>query len=490
MKTYDLKLFQFFFLILPFALVKGLNFPNIIITAIVIYYIFKNFQKIFDIPFYFKVFFLFIFYLIFISLIGETKIFSLHTSISYLRYGLFILAIPYILDQKKLLKIFFYILSILFLILFLDLFFQFIYKKNIFGMLNVNSERISGMFGRRQVAGSYVLRFMPVILFLSSMFIKKDSLYKYLLIIISLGIILLSGERTALFLFLLFLTFIILVKKNFNFLISMIFIGIASFTIFFYFMPIQKKRFFNDTVNQFSIKDDVKKYYIFSERHQYHYLTSLNMFKANLLFGSGPNSFRYLCDTPKYSVEKIILENNTVRTKFAGKVILDKENIYVNEKKAYRYFDTDIDIKASLINKNGEVIEIITIPQRSKIFILNNSDVKSGDALFVKFIEYKNGCNTHPHNFLIQILGETGFFGFLFYLYFLYKIIWFIVKNLYFLYFENQRLKSEKYMYLAGACLINFFPFTASGNFFNSWLCIIFCIPFGLLYYLDKNKIS
>jgi hypothetical protein len=249
-------------------------------------------------------------------------------------------------------------------------------------------------------------------------------------------------------------------------------------------MPTQKKRLFNDTVNQLTPKNNVKKYYIFSERHQSHYLTSYNMFKENLLFGSGPNSFRHLCSNEKYSVEKNILENNTFRATFDGTITFDEKFFSLN-----KLNDTEIEIKASLI-KNGEIFQIITIPQRSKITITNNYNFKKDDILFIKYIEYKNGCNTHPHNFLIQILGETGFFGFLFYFYFLYKVISFIVKNLYFLYFKNQRLKSEKYMYLAGACLINFFPFTASGNFFNSWLCIIFCIPLGLLYYLEKNKIS
>jgi len=325
---------------------------------------------------------------------------------------------------------------------------------------------------------------MPVILFLMSIFLSKNSIYKYVLIVVSLGIIFLSGERTSLFLFLVFLIFITLVEKNFKFLISILFIGLISLVSFFFLMPIQKKRFFNDTVNQLTPKHNEKNYYIFSERHQSHYLTSYNMFKENLLFGSGPNSFRYLCDDEKYSVEKNILEKNTIRATFDGTIIFDEKFFSLNK----LLNETDIEIKASLI-KNGKIFQIITIPERSKITIANNSNFKKNDILFIKFIEYKNGCNTHPHNFLIQILGETGFFGFLFYFYFLYKVILFIIKNLYFLYFKNQRLKSEKYMYLVGACLINFFPFTASGNFFSSWLCIIFCIPLGLLYYLDKNKI-
>ena len=185
MKTWDFKLFQFLFLILPLSLVTGLMWPNIIITLIVIYYLFKNFSNIFDVPFYFKIFFLFIAYLIFISLIGETVLFSLESAFAYLRYGLFILAIPYILNNKKILKIFLYVLFFFFVILFFDLVFQFIYKKNLFGLPNLNAERISGMFGRRQVAGSYALRLMPVLLFLVIFFVKNNLIHKLLLIFVS-----------------------------------------------------------------------------------------------------------------------------------------------------------------------------------------------------------------------------------------------------------------------------------------------------------------
>ena len=99
MKVFDLKLFQFLFLILPLALVTGHLLSNIIVTIIIIYYLFKNFQILFDIPFYFKVFFAFLIYLIFISLIGETLLSSLESSFAYLRYVLFVLAIPFILNE-------------------------------------------------------------------------------------------------------------------------------------------------------------------------------------------------------------------------------------------------------------------------------------------------------------------------------------------------------------------------------------------------------
>lgn len=421
MKIFDLKFFQFLFLIIPFALVHGSSLPNIIVTIIVIYYLSKNYKIFFDIPFYFKIFFAFVFYLIFISLISETVLFSLESSFAYIRYGLLILAIPYILSEKKIIKIFFYILYFLFLILFLDLLIQFIYKKNILGIENFNSERISGMFGRRQVAGSYALRLTPVILFLISMFVKKEFLYKCLLIIISLGIIILSGERTSLFLFLLFVCFAILVEKNYNFLITIVFIVLISLAALFYLMPVQKKRFFSDTINQLTFKDNPKKYYLFSERHQSHYLTAFNLFKENLLFGSGPNSFRHLCGTEKYSVEKIIYENSLIRAPLDGKILFDQENIFLTENNSYRYTYTDIEIRGMLI-KNGEIFQTIIIPKKSKIFHANYSNFNKGDILVKKDIPYNNGCNTHPHNFFFQILGETGFFGFLFYFFFYTKL--------------------------------------------------------------------
>lgn len=182
-------------------------------------------------------------------------------------------------------------------------------------------------------------------------------------------------EKELHYFFFTFFTFCYFSRKKFKFFNFNYSNWISILYLFLLLNASSKKRFLTQTINQLSPKDNEKKYYIFSERHQSHYLTSFNMFKENLLFGSGPNSFRHLCDTEKYSVEKIIIENNTTRATADGKIIFNEENIFLTQLNFYRYLDTDVIIKASL-SKNGEIFQTIIIPKRSKILIENNSNFK------------------------------------------------------------------------------------------------------------------
>ena len=101
--------------------------------------------------------------------------------------------------------------------------------------------------------------------------------------------------------------------------------------------------------------------------------------------------------------------------------------------------------------------------------------------------EFKNGCNTHPHNIFLEHLSELGLIGFLFlitiYLYALYNFI----KNLIPIFFTKIIRKENfaKSMILAGI-LLQFFPFAPSGSYFNNYMMIIMYLSFG--FYLSLSK--
>jgi O-antigen ligase len=97
-------------------------------------------------------------------------------------------------------------------------------------------------------------------------------------------------------------------------------------------------------------------------------------------------------------------------------------------------------------------------------------------------------CSTHPHNTYLQILSETGLIGFLFFMIFL----GFIFVNI-FQYLKNIYIKHEKINITLGLCfvfiLVNFFPLSTTGSFFNNWLSTLYFMPISfLLYELNYKK--
>lgn len=73
---------------------------------------------------------------------------------------------------------------------------------------------------------------------------------------------------------------------------------------------------------------------------------------------------------------------------------------------------------------------------------------KCGDEKYNSGVE---SCSTHPHNFLLQILSETGIIGFVFYLVMLCFIISKLIR-----YFNNHK-NIQKNNYIEIICLITFF---------------------------------
>jgi O-antigen ligase len=93
----------------------------------------------------------------------------------------------------------------------------------------------------------------------------------------------------------------------------------------------------------------------------------------------------------------------------------------------------------------------------------------------------KNGCSTHPHNFFLQLLAETGLVGsFLFYTFYLY-VLSYSIKLIFSFKHPNYINHFSKSFFLCVLVLAEFFPLVPSGNFFVNWLNIRLFLPIGFL---------
>jgi O-antigen ligase len=93
-------------------------------------------------------------------------------------------------------------------------------------------------------------------------------------------------------------------------------------------------------------------------------------------------------------------------------------------------------------------------------------------------------CMTHPHNFYIQLLAETGIVGFLFLFSALVYVIYTALRQLKSIIFSKKRPLTDYQVCLLAGILITIWPFSPNGNFFNNWLMIVYSLPVG--FYLQS----
>ena len=311
----------FLILTFPIALIVGPLFVNMITSIIAIYTLIlfpfsRSIKKIFS----HKVsIFIIIFsiYLIINSLISTNPLFSLGSSLFYVRFLLFAIGLAYFLGKKsKLINWFGYSLWFCFIVLVIDGYFQYIFGYNIFGWEKYDPVRISSFFKEELILGSYLSRLLPLCFFLI-LFLNKDNIKKiififfcFLLIVIDI-LIYLTGERTA-FVFLFLITLGIILTVPYFRLLRIITFGISLITIFIISISNNsiKERMIDFTLEQSGIisgkeykSEDFNKFVAFSPAHQLHYESSYYIFVDSPLIGQGPKMFRKLCKKEKYKPE-------------------------------------------------------------------------------------------------------------------------------------------------------------------------------------------
>ena len=177
------KIPSYLFLLLPLSIVFSKFFADltVVIFALLFFFIKDSRNFFFKYKYYnnlfFVLFFLFITFSTFSSILSSNQLFSLKSSLLHFRFLFFSLFIAYILfmNLNQTLKIFFYTLLGVYALLLIDGTYQFIFKENLFGYKTNPETRVSSFFFDELVLGSYLSRLFPILVFLY-LFLNLDLL--------------------------------------------------------------------------------------------------------------------------------------------------------------------------------------------------------------------------------------------------------------------------------------------------------------------------
>ena len=229
-------------------------------------------------------------------------------SFLYLRYFLLFLVINKLAEENLInLKYLFFTGAISASVVGFDIVIQSLLGKNILGMPQYDSLRLSGLFGDEAIAGGYLQKFSLFLIFLFPFLninkIRKNFTFYFIItLIFSFTCIVLTNNRMPLILFCLSFLFFGIIEKRIR---KLMLISTIILSIVFTFMYSFNKKtniFFNSFFGH-SIEIVTKSYNLFTNKdntevrskHLKTFNAAINLWKDKKILGSGIKSFRVNC---------------------------------------------------------------------------------------------------------------------------------------------------------------------------------------------------
>ena len=298
-----LKLNKYYVLVflIPISLATGPAAPDIIISLSSLIFLYEYHKTIFSRKFLSDkvvlVFIAFWLYLIVNSLINDIG--YLGKSIVIIRFFflifIFQICLTDVNKNKVLIKYWIYFLIFVIFVTFLQRFDG--NYENIFGIRG-NSHRLTLLLHDKLAIGNYLIKVFPFMIAYLLIYEKKYYFCMVLSIIFIITVVL-SGERAASIILLTYLVMLLAVIRI-RFALSLIFLIISLiYLTYFVDLSIFKESAINYRLDRFYFILEIIKQpnlYIESAWGQLNF-AGLYLFKSNYLFGIGPNSFEYICNS-------------------------------------------------------------------------------------------------------------------------------------------------------------------------------------------------
>ncbi len=425
-KLKEIDLFGLLVLFIPHSIILGNYVLNLNIAIIILCGIFKFYKKILAEFYRYKYPTLLLLLLLVINIFfSNTPLITSKGVLGLIKHILLFVLLYFWLSENKSNFIFF-LLSLSFGILLISssVIFELVY--NIFN--GISYDRLSGFFYEEKIAGSYITKLLFfLILYL---FLEMKKKYSFLIFSFVMISVLLTGDRTPIFISIISTSIVLLLDQNLNLKKKIKYVLISLtilFSVFVLSNNLKLKLLYtseqlgfsttsrvlyyinNNIFNIYQKNEDFEEYTkrrnknveqsFFNTKWSAHFAQAYEIGKNNLIFGSGIKSFRYECSNKKYT---------------------------------------------------------------------NN---------FLKKFDYNYSCSTHPHNIYFEIFSETGLIGLMIFIYVIFKTL----KNI--LIISSARIRN----FLLGSMIILFFPFQPTGSFFSTFNGIFYFLNLSLIFYLSKN---